>query len=565
MAKIKSPTKEQSNIINAVGNIAVLADPGSGKTYVLSELIKKALLELPSHQGVIAISYTNKASDELKRRSLVGGVDKKSSFFGTIDRFCFAEIVASFGKHVFGYPKEELEVIEKDDLSGVFTARYNSLPSLTEYKGLLQEHIEFFCDLFRSGKVLLKSIGILANYVFDNSKACQLYIKARYVNVSIDEYQDSGNEQHLLFLKLANLGLKAVAVGDIKQAIFGFAGKDSKYLISLKEQGFVIMPLLKNHRCHASISNYSKALMSNFLKGYSPEYEETEDIRVLEKNIAGDEEQIADWIDQNIEQFMNELGVIHPREVCILVKSNWKGVYISSLLKTPCRFISSTPLDSEASLWGMVFKRLILYVFDEADSEINVLEDFIDVFANKTHTKRLIKKVKEVRSEILGLENISMLWGKEANVKHISDKFIDVAGSIYPERFQISAIRLLEVVLKKKEFLTAYFPPDDSEIQIMNFHKSKGLEFDLVFHLDLYQYILPKKIKRDGEWKYSNLSEDINLHYVGLTRAREACVLVSSTSRTSLYNSKYHSRQGKQSEFLVAEGLSMLKKMRKII
>ena len=58
------PTPIQRNIIQEEGNTVVLAMPGSGKTFVLSEKIRRILESdvLKDYQGVIAISYTRKAS-----------------------------------------------------------------------------------------------------------------------------------------------------------------------------------------------------------------------------------------------------------------------------------------------------------------------------------------------------------------------------------------------------------------------------------------------------------------------------------------------------------------------
>ena len=41
--------------------------------------------EMRSYQGVIAISYTRKASSNLKSRTTSGDIQQKNSFFGTID------------------------------------------------------------------------------------------------------------------------------------------------------------------------------------------------------------------------------------------------------------------------------------------------------------------------------------------------------------------------------------------------------------------------------------------------------------------------------------------------
>ena len=51
------PTRDQLNAINHSGSMVVIAKPGSGKTFVVSEKIRNTLPSLPDHKGVIAISY----------------------------------------------------------------------------------------------------------------------------------------------------------------------------------------------------------------------------------------------------------------------------------------------------------------------------------------------------------------------------------------------------------------------------------------------------------------------------------------------------------------------------
>ncbi len=99
-----TPTPEQERIIAEKSNCVVIAKPGSGKTFTLAHKIRKILLQVPDYKGIVAISYTNKASDELERRCLATGVNRKSSFFGTIDKFFISEIIIPFGDRVFGHP-----------------------------------------------------------------------------------------------------------------------------------------------------------------------------------------------------------------------------------------------------------------------------------------------------------------------------------------------------------------------------------------------------------------------------------------------------------------------------
>jgi len=57
-----TPTAEQKKAIDYPGSMVIIAKPGSGKTFVIAEKIRSILPVLPDYRGVIAISYTNKAS-----------------------------------------------------------------------------------------------------------------------------------------------------------------------------------------------------------------------------------------------------------------------------------------------------------------------------------------------------------------------------------------------------------------------------------------------------------------------------------------------------------------------
>ena len=214
------PTLEQEKIILEPSNIVVIAKPGSGKTFTLSKKIKCILPELPYYKGVIAISFTNKASDELERRCLSSGVDAKSSFFGTLDSFYLAEIIFPFGIHLFGMPENELNVITLKEL------RDNDpefLKSFSKDQGITDAIISEIQNIYLDGNIILETIGPLAIYVYDHSFSCRRYIRAKYTHVFVDEYQDCDKYQHDFFIRLVNLGLKGIAVGDTDQSIFAFA------------------------------------------------------------------------------------------------------------------------------------------------------------------------------------------------------------------------------------------------------------------------------------------------------------------------------------------------------
>ena len=485
-----------------------------------------------------------KASDQLKKY-LGPGLNKKNSFFGTIDRFYISEIIIPFGKQVFGNPKLDFEIIEFTDIPEKFSKKFSWFYRDFDYHKLQNAELESLKDLFMAGKILIESIGLLANYIFDSSISCRKYLKARYTHLFIDEYQDSGYEQHEIFLKLQKLGLYAFAVGDADQSIFGFSGKSSKYLLSLAENGaiFKVLPLTYNHRCHRSIVNYSMRLLL-------PQYPITpcDDIRVFEKHVIGSEYEIAVWINAVIKKYCEIFEITRMNEVAILVKNNRTGKIIDSNLKCGHKYFITSALDNDMSYWSLVFRRLMYSLFDTKDNKFDALENFLDIEGDRQRIKKILKMLPELEREI---------QKSRRNEEKIVNLFIEIANLIYPKKRNERSISLLKSVLKSNSILNSYRPAQDNEIQLMTLHKSKGLEFDLVFHLDLYEWILPKKlIDSYRSLHYPEYDQDLNLHYVGITRARKGCILCTSSRR---HKSDSRETNGNPSEFFDIDHLVSLR------
>jgi len=535
------PTKEQSVIIEETNSCVVIAKPGSGKTFTLSKKIKKILPDLPDFKGVIAISYTNKASDELKHRSLDGGLDKKGSFFGTIDKFFVSEIILPFGKYVFGNSKSSVEIFNSRLEQFVQLQDDKRVTSLLEigYSRLETKHIEWIKNKYHSGIIFLELIGIMSMYIFDNSIACKNYLKARYSHIIIDEYQDSGKEQHEMFLRLKQLGLCAIAVGDGDQSIFGFAKKDSRYLLELaqiKDRSLKLFSLNKNHRSHSSIINYSNAFLNSGAI-LLPE----EEIRVFEKRIIGNQFDIAKWIDSNISKILNTYGVNNENQVGILVRGDTTGKILNNNLLTNHKYFQNTPLDNDSNIWSQLFKEVLNVVFDKNSIKYELVEKYIDINSEPSDAKNALQILNKIKNDVSSTP---------LNIQYYEKELIELATILIPNGENGKSIELLNMVLSNYEYIISYIPAKSSEVQIMSIHKSKGLEFDIVFHLDLYQYILPA-YKGD-------IIQDSNLHYVGITRAKKALFLIWSTER---FNGSGDRKRGIKSDFLVKENLLQHRKV----
>lgn len=98
-----------------------------------------------------------------------------------------------------------------------------------------------------------------------------------------------------------------------------------------------------------------------------------------------------------------------------------------------------------------------------------------------------------------------------------------------------------------------------NEVQLMTLHKSKGLEFDIVFHLNVCEWELPSKriVNNDfHQQEYINMEQDLDLHYVGITRAKKACFLIRSLQRR---NAKGELKLAEDSEFLTLNDFDHLR------
>ncbi|PZW37625.1 DNA helicase-2/ATP-dependent DNA helicase PcrA [Mesonia algae] len=533
------PTNQQKLILDYDGNSVVIAAPGSGKTFVLSQKIKQNLKLLLDHQGIIAISYTNKASNELKSRSLSNGEKPKSSFFGTIDKFNLSEIIIPFAKHLFGIPANEFKIIKNSSLSNEEKEHFEWLDRKITLEELDEEIINIIKEYFLKGLILIETIGVFADYVFTNSIACQKYIKSKYKFIYIDEYQDSGYQQHQIFLKILNLNITATAVGDLNQSIYAFSGKDSKFLLELTENdSFKYFKLDKNHRCHPSIINYS-----NYLLNPKTELIPVDNNQILFIRTDGNEISIANWIDKYIETIQNTFNVKKLNQIAILTRGNRTGQIIDENLNSKHRLFVSNALDINLNIWSAIFSNLLYFVFDRGHKFIDVIEVF------SSYEKFSSKELKKLKLYKQNLESIAIQ--EPINKEALKTEFIKIAKVISPNTSSQESIELLQSVLSNEIELNSYQSAEEDEINIMTLHKSKGLEFDVVIHLDLYEWILPKKKPGpNNDFNnpiYDNWTQDVNLHYVGITRAKNGCILISSTKRT---NYEYKQKQGKDSEFI---------------
>lgn len=395
----------------------------------------------------------------------------------------------------------------------------------------LRQNYELLIDGLREGKIFLRYTGETALYILENVPGAIQYIKARFSHIIIDEYQDCGKIQDQIFIKLVESGLTGIAVGDINQAIYGFAGRFPKYLIALiGREDFTHFQLSRNHRCHPSISEYSLCL-------FNASRTIPEEKRVFRVDVLGDERQIAATIDTLLDAIKTKYSVANNNQVAILCRSNSTVSKISESLDTQHKVFEETVLDKDDSEWGRFFRDLISSCFDK------------NIFA-VDYAEQLFSEEFEPTKYRLALALCQNIFSYPLHAFCSADKeIIDLAKLVYPHKGTEAAVNNLRTIICDPQKLKNYVPANENELNLMTLHKSKGLEFNIVFHMDMYRWIIPNEYGDEA-----TVQQDLNLHYVGITRAKDVCYIMNGSKRYRSKQNDYVSAE--PSPFIQKPGLA---------
>jgi DNA helicase-2/ATP-dependent DNA helicase PcrA len=282
---------EQREAVTAPGGpLLVVAGPGSGKTAVIAArvayLIDQGIAE-PSE--VLAVTFTNKAGRELKRRlASVLGEQAQDVWAGTFHAFAL-RLLRQWGGH-FGFDPDHLSVYGDDEdrraaLNQALTdlgldpkgqPRQALLESISRAKdrllwpedvrtndpelaGIYAAYQEAFRrrNALDFGDFLLFAVRLLE----ENEETAQ-WLRETHRHVLVDEYQDVNHAQHRLLALIVAEHRNLFAVGDPLQNLFSWRGSDIRYLLEFQRhypEGRVLV-LEQNYRSTQAILALANAL-----------------------------------------------------------------------------------------------------------------------------------------------------------------------------------------------------------------------------------------------------------------------------------------------------------------
>lgn len=284
----------------------------------------------------------------------------------------------------------------------------------------------------------------------------------KFALVMVDETQDLSSINHEMIAKLVKHGTRLIAVGDPYQSIYGFRGAVTSGMAAMRERfSMVEMPLSISFRCPRLIVERARSRAPMM---QAPEWAE--------------DGLIASFTDPAKEESYWTAGLI-PDGAAIICRNN-------------------------APLYSMAFKLI------RAGRGVTIVGSDIG--------PALVKALKKLSSDDLDKDAAHAAineWEKDKLKKNkrqaaTRDKadclrvFVDIGGSL------AGAIAYAESLFKTK-----------GPIQLLSGHKSKGLEWDHVFHLD------PHRVPSPYAHGDAAIEQELNVRYVIETRPKKSLTLIS--------------------------------------
>jgi ATP-dependent DNA helicase Rep len=330
----------------------VLAGAGSGKTRVITHKIVRLLQHGLRPSEIAAITFTNKAAQEMRERAkaLVGGKAAKDlliSTFHSLGVRLLREDGARLGL------KPNFSILDSDDVLGVLKeaggSSDNALArswqwtiSLWKNQGLNAEGaaaIAANADEQVAVRVMERYQERLAAFQavdFDDLIGLPLALlqrdaeargkwQQRLKHVLVDEVQDTNAVQYELLKALVGEQGLFTAVGDDDQSIYGWRGATIENLKRLPQDypQLKVIPLEQNYRSTGHILRAANAVIANnpkiFEKKLWSEFGDGEPVRVLE---CDSEEHEAERAVTRIQALRAQDGRIRFGDFAVLYRAN---------------------------------------------------------------------------------------------------------------------------------------------------------------------------------------------------------------------------------------------------
>jgi DNA helicase-2/ATP-dependent DNA helicase PcrA len=479
---MRQPSVFQQKIFDQItrtnNSIVIGAVAGSGKTTT----IEHGSSLISSRKSTIFLAFNKSIVEELKTRL------PQHVYVSTLHSFGFRQALKNIGQIKIAENKvwrwidicsKAWKNVPKEELPE-YGYRISQMVDLMRMTLTLEDHdeIEAMCDKYGIWCVnklqIIHAIQVLGKMTKDMTAfdfADMIYQPAiknmrlqKFDTVFIDECQDLNKAQQTMVKKIVKpFGGRMIAVGDPRQAIYGFAGADTKSFENMKSmfKNTVTLPLSVCYRCPKKIVEHAQEL--------NPE------IQSFEAQVDGEvregswkELKDGDWgLCRNtkplVEMFMELIK--------IGVKAKIKGREIG-------------------------------------DNLIHMLK--------KTNATIMEKAVKQFDKDLIMI-NIK-LKQKRVRRPEFHPKYVNHVERVEIIKIIGQGMIMVKDVIKRIESI---FTDDREGVMLSTIHKSKGLEANRIFVI--CKELMPSKFATTED----ELLQEENLKYVLRTRAKKSLIYIN--------------------------------------
>lgn len=578
-------TDVQNKAANFVdGPCLVLAVPGAGKTTMLLERINNLSKKIPQNK-ILTLTFSRTQAIDMKNRF---GSDDTNIM--TIHAFCYLIIRNYLKKYhkelrllesTDAYNKYDLvrriyqdinnKKISREDVLTFFTETSymkNAMLDETYLQQVRIKNIEKVYKVYENFKkannyIDFDDMQTIALRLLDENPRLLKSIQKKYQYFQLDEGQDTSLLQFEILNRIVGLNNNFMVVADDDQSIYSFRAANPDYLLNFKDYypGAEIIIMNENHRSSKNIAK----LAGDFIKDNNFRYEKdliskkTDGEKIIIKTIKDAYDQY-NFIKKNIDL---------SKSNAILFRNNISAInLVTFLLDDGIDFaINNDFLDFFKS--QIIDDFFDIIKFSDNFSNVETFENIyykIRTFLKKTEIEKLSTKpinqdIFDFFYEILDYDRQNSLYDIEKKLSHIrklplSRKISYIYKYLgYKEYSSLKANKFAEEVINKDLFVESLinFTKDletieDFDRKILNLkkkirlmppsnlilqtiHRSKGLEYDKVFVIDMNKNEFPIiDYEKDSK---ASLEEERRVFYVAMTRARENLFILSTKKRNN--------------------------------
>ncbi len=262
---------QQAAVCSSNPELAVIAGPGTGKTHTLTARVLHLLDQGAKPGQIAAVTFTNQAADQLRQRleQKAGKRAARAISVGTFHSLCL-DLAPPDGPVLLDeYQALDLaaQTLKELDLSLPPRRLLDQVSRRKNGASGLDPALETACAAYQKAleqagamdfdDVLLRGL--------DQARQMDKRQARRFTHLLVDEFQDSSPLQYQLTLAWAKESQSLFVIGDPDQAIYGFRGGDARCFQRLAQDrpGLETLRLEENYRSSPQILRCALALIDH--------------------------------------------------------------------------------------------------------------------------------------------------------------------------------------------------------------------------------------------------------------------------------------------------------------